>query len=73
MTHILPRFYRRQQELLDREAVDEAVRESREQEAAPSASLPGDTRKLRGIPVVGVGGTQPGTDPVAALLAKDRR
>ena len=35
------------------------------------ATLPGDRRRLRGIPVVGaVGGTSPGTDPVAALLAK---
>lgn len=34
----------------------------------------GDSRKLRGIPVQarGVGGTSPGSDPLAALLAKER-
>lgn len=34
------------------------------------ATLPGDTRRLRGIPVCGpnVGGTSPGTNPLAALL-----
>ncbi len=34
----------------------------------------GDARKLRGVPVQakGVGGTQPGSDPLAALLAKER-
>lgn len=35
----------------------------------------GDARKLRGVPVIarGVGGTQPGTDPLAAIIAKERR
>ena len=34
----------------------------------------GDSRKLRGVPVIsrGVSGTQPGSDPLAALLAKER-
>ena len=37
------------------------------------ATLPGDSRRLRGIPVVGgVSGTSPGTDPLAAVLAKER-
>lgn len=36
------------------------------------ATLPGDTRRLRGIPVVGgIGGTSPGTDPLGALLHKE--
>ena len=37
--------------------------------------LPGDARTLRGIPAIGygVGGTQPGTDPVRETLARERR
>lgn len=74
MTQILPRFYRRQQEADDMAAVDKAVRESVDIETAPKATLPGDTRRLRGIPMFcrGVNGTQPGTDPLAALLASER-
>ncbi len=38
------------------------------------ATAPGDSRRLRGIPVVGgVSGTSPGTDPLAACIAKERR
>lgn len=37
------------------------------------ATLPGDTRRLRGIPVAGgAPGTSPGTDPLAALLRNVR-
>jgi len=74
MTQILPRFYRRQQQAEDKEAVDRAVAESADPETAPKATLPGDTRRLRGIPMFcrGVQGTQPGTDPLAALLASER-
>ncbi len=38
------------------------------------ATLPGDTRRLRGIPVQakGVGGTSPGTDPLGTLINKQR-
>jgi len=70
MTQILPRFYRRQLEAEDRAAVDQAIAESVTPETAPRATLPGDTRRLRGIPVcaMGVSGTAPGTDPLAALL-----
>lgn len=70
----LPRFYRRQLEAEDSAAVDEAVRESMSPETAPRATLPGDTRRLRGIPMFcrGVNGTAPGTDPLAALLASER-
>lgn len=36
------------------------------------ATLPGDMRRLRGIPITarGVGGTSPGTDPLAAVLRR---
>lgn len=35
----------------------------------------GDSRKLRGIPVQahGVGGTSPGSDPLQAVIEKERR
>ncbi len=38
------------------------------------ATLAGDERRLRGIPVTGrgIGSTVPGTDPLAALLQKER-
>lgn len=37
------------------------------------ATLPGDNRRLRGIPVIGgISGTSPGTDPHQALEAKER-
>ena len=37
------------------------------------ATLPGDTRKLRGIPVIGgTSGTSPGTDPHQAYIQKER-
>lgn len=58
--------------------VDDAVKDaelavlSRQVAGATGA---GDGRKLRGIPVVGrgVGGTSPGTNPLAALDRLDRR
>lgn len=35
----------------------------------------GDGRKLRGIPVIadGVGGTSPGSDPLGAVIRRDKR
>lgn len=68
MSQLLPRFYRRTLARQDAVAVDRAVRESID--ATPStvarATLPGDMRRLRGIPVCtfGVSGTSPGTDPL---------
>lgn len=40
-----------------------------------TATAAGDSRKLRGIPALahGVGSTIPGTDPLRALLAKERK
>ncbi len=36
------------------------------------ATLPGDTRRLRGIPVIGgITGTSPGTDPHQAAVARE--
>ena len=71
MSHILPRFYRHQLAREDAAAVDRAVRESVNPESAPRATLPGDKRRLRGIPVAGGAcGTSPGTDPYHALARK---
>lgn len=71
---ILPRFYRRQCEAEDRRKLDQIIEESATIETAPRATLPGDTRRLRGIPVcaMGVRGTAPGTDPLAELLRSVR-
>lgn len=37
------------------------------------ATLPGDTRSLRGIPCIarGVGGTSPNTNPLAEVIRRD--
>jgi hypothetical protein len=47
-----------------------------EPSGSAGATAGGDRRSLRGIPIVGrstMGGAIPGTDPVRALLAKERR
>lgn len=75
MSHLLPRFHRRTLERQDAAAVERAVRES--VDATPQtvarATLPGDTRRLRGIPVcaMGVSGTAPGTDPLGELVRRE--
>ena len=73
---LLPRYYRRQQEREDRAAVDKAVAESVDvvPETVARATLPGDNRRLRGIPIcaLGVSGVSPGTDPLSALLSSER-
>lgn len=73
MTHILPRFYARSEEADRQRAIAQIVREADVHDetivTAAGATLPGDRRRLRGIPVVGgVTGTSPGTDPLAATL-----
>lgn len=67
MTQLLPRYFRRTLERQDAQAVDRAIAESVQPETAPRATLPGDRRRLRGIPVAGGAcGTSPGTDPYYA-------
>lgn len=72
MSHLLPRFHARQQAREDKAAVDRAVMESEPMvtTTVARATLPGDNRRLRGIPCVarGVAGASPGTNPLAALL-----
>jgi hypothetical protein len=71
-----PRAYRQALIHRDHANVDNAIRHSTGSDqpaTAPRATLPGDSRRLRGIPVVGgVTGTSPGTDPVAELLRRNR-
>lgn len=78
MTPILPRHHRHTQATIAARAVDRAIAESggTPEHTPPTvqrATLPGDTRRLRGIPVAGGAcGTSPGTDPLHALLARER-
>jgi hypothetical protein len=74
----LPRFTDR--ELMEREQAAKLAEILLEVgESAPpevsSHAIGGDRDRLRGLPAVGPGisGTSPGTDPVRALLAKERR
>ena len=58
---------------LDRLLID--VGEELPASSAGATAAPGDWRRLRGVPAVGrgIGGTIAGTDPLRALLAKERR
>jgi hypothetical protein len=74
---VLPRFRSEADEETRQKRIAAIVLESGE--PAPirrptDATTPGDQRQLRGIPVVGrgVGGTSPGSDPLAEIL-RDRR
>ena len=75
----LPRAFRRQLQAedaakLERILVDVGELAPEEDEVRPSARG-GDWRRMRGVPVVGpgVGGTSIGTDPLRALLQKERQ
>ena len=68
MSHLLPRFTADTQRMHDAEKIGRILSETGEVETpktAARATLPGDTRRLRGIPVVarGVAGVSPGTKP----------
>jgi hypothetical protein len=74
----LPRAYRRQLQLEDQAKLERILAEVGEAGAPSSsagATAAGDPRRLRGPPAIGRGcsSTIPGTDPVRALLAKERR
>jgi hypothetical protein len=75
-----PRAYRRQLEAQDEAKLERILQEVGERDelaiaVTAGATAPGDGRRLRGIPAVGKGcsGTVFGTDPLGALLAKERR
>jgi hypothetical protein len=70
MSRILPRFYRHQQaqddaHRLTRILIETGANQPDLPPTPTNATLPGDTRRLRGIPVIarGVTGTSPGTNP----------
>ena len=73
----LPRAFRLRLRALDEAKVARICGEAVEAPAgAAGATAPGDGRKMRGIPIVGrstSGGAIPGSDPLRALLAKERR
>lgn len=72
MSLILPRFNAALQRIEDERKIGRILRESQVAEVPKTvarATLPGDTRRLRGIPVVarGVRGASPGTHPSDAV------
>lgn len=77
MPDLLPRYYRRQQEIEDERKVAQIILETGG-DVPPklvNGAAGGDWRRMRGLPIVarGVPGTAPNTDPVAALLRKEAR
>ncbi len=80
MPEPLPRFNRQLQELEDKRKLEKLLLESAEVENESGVpvrrSADGHNRdRRRGLPLItrGVGGASPGSDPVAALLAKEAR
>lgn len=76
---LLPRFHARAEEAerLCRiaEITSQAEENAPDQPATVArATLAGDSRRLRGVPVIGgVSGTSPGSDPVAEVLRRERQ
>ena len=73
MSHLLPRFSAVSQRIEDERKIGQIMIDSALADVpltVARATLPGDMRRLRGIPVcaMGVGGTSPGTDPLGAAL-----
>lgn len=76
---LLPRFHRFQQQPEDERAIAKAILEGEAADiptrTAAGGTAAGDPRRLRGLPAIGrnVSGATIHTDPVRALLAKERR
>lgn len=76
---LLPRFHARAEEAARQRRIAEITAEAEQNapdqpETVARATLPGDSRRLRGIPVIGgVSGTSPGSDPVAETLRRERK
>ncbi len=78
MTQILPRFYKALEAIEDERMVARVVLEaspSEQPQTIARATLPGDNRRLRGIPCIakGVAGVSPGTDPLVVIHRSIRR
>lgn len=74
---LLPRFYAATQRIDDEKKLARILLESDAAETPKTvtrATLPGDNRRLRGIPCVarGVSGVSPGTDPLAQVTRSVR-
>lgn len=77
MSRLLPRFHAAADAIEDERKVSRIVSESESLDApriSNRVTLPGDMRRLRGIPMSarGVSGTSPGTSPLAALLRSQK-
>jgi hypothetical protein len=76
---LLPRFYARAQEAERQRRIADITAKAEanvpdQPETVARATLPGDSRRLRGIPVIGgVSGTSPGSDPLAETLRRERQ
>lgn len=75
MSQLLRRYHAASERIADEQKLGRILLESQSVEAPKTvsrATLPGDMRRLRGIPITarGVGGTSPGTDPLAAVLRR---
>lgn len=72
MSHLLPRFTAMSERISDERHIAEIVLEANDVlvPTLARATLAGDDRRLRGIPCIarGVGGTSPGTNPLAETL-----
>lgn len=69
---LLPRFTAATERIEDERKIAKVLLESASAEIPPTvarATLPGDNRRLRGIPCIarGVSGVSPGTDPAYAV------
>jgi hypothetical protein len=67
---LLPRYHRHQEHASDQHAIAQAVAnatgaDTHQPASVPRATLPGDSRRLRGIPAIGqsVTGATPGSIP----------
>src|SRR5215831_6498186 len=72
MSQLLRRFHAPQERLSDLAKIDRILEETTDvgpTSTVARATLPGDPRRLRGIPVcaMGVGGVAPGTNPLAEV------
>ena len=72
MSHLLPRLHAVSERIQDERKIGRILLESSTMETPKTvarATLPGDTRRLRGIPCIsrGVAGVSPGTHPSDAL------
>ncbi len=80
MAQSLPRFFAEIERYEDeckvaKILIETAGVEEEAPERVAGARSGGDERALRGLPAIGrgVSGTQPGTDPMQALLAREHR